>query len=200
MDCSSPPTPICIQSGALNFILETVTAKCGQCLGWRAVIVGWKSALHHCCEPVVPWPHAPWEPFMDSSCATILCWTAFGSTVYQRSQPVWEGHCSGLLKLVRSWSWLSSLHPACSVFCSSAVGALMFYTCYEHLRGPQAFWTTWCVAFWSWPYESLGTGLQRWEKMSGHLNLDHYLADLCNLITRILSLIVCSWLLIAFQA
>lgn len=112
MHSSSPPTSIHMQSGAPNFILETRTLKCGQHLGWRTVIVGWKSMLRHCCQPVAPRPHVPWEPFMDGSCATIPCWTTFGSAGYQRSQPVWEGHCSGLLRLVRSWSWLSSLYPS----------------------------------------------------------------------------------------
>ena len=143
---------------------------------------------------------APWEPFMGGSCATTLSWTVFGSTGWQRSQPVWEGHCSRLLGLVQSWSWLSSLHPACSDFCSSAVGAVVIYTCSEQLgKVPRLF---------EWPGVLLSVlGLMkalvlacRGERMSGHLNLDPYLADLCNLITRILSLIVCSWLLIAFQA
>ena len=99
-----------------------------------------------------------------------------------------------LILALKSAPSLFSLLQSCSgSYC-------VLYVLWATWEGPQAFWTTWCVAICSWPYESLSIGLQRWKKMSGHLNLDHYLADLCNLITRILSLIVCSWLLIAFQA
>lgn len=130
---SSPPAPICMQVGDLNFILETRTSKCGQCLGWRS----------HDCR-VEEYTASLLPACGSSTMCTLRAFRGWFLCHQSTLDYVWKHWMSkitacvgrSLLRAVETGvKLILALRSAPSLFSlQQCSGSCQFYTCYEQLR------------------------------------------------------------------